>query len=59
MLKLVAQGKTTREIATLLGVSPRTVETHRAELMSRLGLRDAIGLLREATRLGLIDLGSP
>jgi DNA-binding NarL/FixJ family response regulator len=59
VLKLVAQGKTTREIATLLGLSPRTVDTHRAELMSRLGARDAIGLLREATRLGLIDLGSP
>jgi len=59
VLKLVAQGKTTREIAAQLGLSPRTVDTHRAELMSRLGVRDAIGLLREATRLGLVDLGGP
>lgn len=59
VLRLVAQGKTTREIAALLGVSARTVDTHRAELMSRLGARDAIGLLREAARLGLIDLGGP
>ena len=59
VLRLVAQGKTTREIAAMLRLSPRTVDTHRAELMSRLGVRDAIGLLREATRLGLIDLGAP
>jgi DNA-binding NarL/FixJ family response regulator len=59
VLRLVAQGKTTREIAALLGLSPRTVDTHRAELMSRLGVRDAIGLLREAARLGLVDLGGP
>jgi DNA-binding NarL/FixJ family response regulator len=59
VLKLVAQGKTTREIATQLGLSPRTIDTHRAELMQRLGVRDAIGMLREAVRLGLIDLGAP
>jgi DNA-binding NarL/FixJ family response regulator len=59
VLRLVALGRTTREIAALLGLSPRTVDTHRAELMSRLGVRDAIGLLREAARLGLIDLGAP
>lgn len=59
VLRLVANGKTTREIAALLRLSPRTVDTHRAELMYRLGARDAIGLLREAARLGLIDLRSP
>jgi DNA-binding NarL/FixJ family response regulator len=59
VLQLVAEGKTTREIARKLGISPRTVDTHRAELMSRLGVRDAIGLLREAARLGLIDFGAP
>ena len=58
VLKLVARGQTTREIAAQLGLSPRTVDTHRADLMSRLGVRDAIGLLREATRLGLIDLSA-
>jgi DNA-binding NarL/FixJ family response regulator len=59
VLKLVALGKTTREIAVVLGLSPRTIDTHRAELMERLGVRDAIGLLREAARMGLIDLGAP
>jgi DNA-binding NarL/FixJ family response regulator len=59
VLELVAHGKTTREIAALLALSPRTVDTHRAELMERLGVRDAIGLLREAARLGLIDLRAP
>ncbi|HVL35962.1 MAG TPA: response regulator transcription factor [Burkholderiales bacterium] len=59
VLKLVAQGRTTREIASQLGLSPRTIDTHRAEPVHELGVRDAIGLLREAARLGLIDLGSP
>lgn len=59
VLRLVAQGKTTREIAAALRLSPRTVDTHRAELMSRMGVRDVIGLLREAARRGLIDLGTP
>jgi len=59
VLRLVAQGKTTREIAAILGLSPRTIDTHRAELMARLGVRDAIGLVREAARLGLIDLTRP
>lgn len=54
----MAQGKSSKQIAALLGISPRTVETHRAELMDRLGARDAIGLLREAARLGLVDLQS-
>jgi DNA-binding NarL/FixJ family response regulator len=58
VLKLVALGKSTKEIAAQLGISPRTIDTHRAELMDRLGVRDAIGLLREASRLGLVDLDS-
>jgi DNA-binding CsgD family transcriptional regulator len=53
----LAEGKTSKEIAALLGLSPRTVDTHRADLMERLGARDAVGLLREAARLGLVDLG--
>ena len=58
VLKLVAQGKSSKEIAALLRISPRTVDAHRAQLMQRLNARDAIGLLREATRLGFVDLGS-
>jgi DNA-binding NarL/FixJ family response regulator len=56
VLKLLAEGKTSREIAVLLSLSPRTVETHRADLMDRLGARDALGLLREAARLGIVKL---
>jgi DNA-binding NarL/FixJ family response regulator len=56
VLRLVAEGRSTKEIAADLGLSPRTVDTHRAELMERLGVRDAIGLLREAARMGLVDL---
>ena len=56
VLALVAQGHSSKEIAALLGISPRTVDTHRAGLMDRLGVRDVVGLLREASRLGLVDL---
>ena len=56
VLKLVAQGKSSKDIAALLDISPRTVDAHRAELMDRLGVRDVIGLLREAARRGLVEL---
>ena len=56
VLHRVAQGRSSKEIALELGISPRTVDTHRADLMERLGARDAIGMLREAARLGLITM---
>lgn len=56
VLQRVAQGRSSKEIALELGISPRTVDTHRADLMERLGARDAIGMLREAARLGLITM---
>jgi len=56
VLKLVAEGKSSKEIAAILDISPRTVDTHRADLMERLGARDVVGLLREAARLGLVSL---
>jgi two-component system, NarL family, nitrate/nitrite response regulator NarL len=50
----VAQGRTNREIAVELGISHRTVETHRESLMRKLGIRTVAGLTRVALEAGLI-----
>ncbi len=50
----VAQGHTNREIATQLGISHRTVETHRESLMRKLGVRTVAGLTRLALEAGLV-----
>ena len=55
ILQLVTEGHTTRQIAELLSVSVKTVETHRAQLMDRLEIRDIPGLVRYAIRTGLIQ----
>ncbi len=57
ILQLVAEGKSTKEIANLLDVSIKTVETHRARLMDRLDIHDLAGLVRFAIRTGLIPTG--
>lgn len=54
VLRLVASGKSTKEIAFLLNLSVKTVETHRAQIMERLGIRDVAGLVRYALRTGLV-----
>jgi DNA-binding NarL/FixJ family response regulator len=54
VLKLVAGGKSTKEIAFDLSLSVKTVETHRAQIMERLGIRDVAGLVRYALRTGLV-----
>lgn len=58
ILRLIAEGRSTKEIAFQLGLSNKTVETHRAQLMERLGIRDVAGLVRYAIRVGLIDAES-
>ena len=50
----VAQGHTNREIATQLGISHRTVESHRESLMKKLGVRTVAGLTRLALEAGLV-----
>jgi RNA polymerase sigma factor (sigma-70 family) len=55
ILQLIAEGRSTKEIAQTLGLSPRTVETHRAQLMERLGVHDVAGLVRFAVRMGLVQ----
>jgi DNA-binding NarL/FixJ family response regulator len=57
ILQLIAEGRSTRAIAQRLHVSVKTVETHRAQLMDRLGIRDVAGLTRYAIRIGLVSDG--
>jgi DNA-binding NarL/FixJ family response regulator len=54
VLQLVAQGRTNKEIAHLLSISIKTVETHRSALMRKLDLHDTASLVRYAIRRGLI-----
>lgn len=54
ILQLIAEGHTNQQMATSLGLSIKTIETHRAQLMDRLNIRDVAGLVRYAVRAGLI-----
>lgn len=54
VLKLLAEGKGVKQIAALLKISVKTVETHRAHIMGRLAIRDLAGLVRYAMRHGLV-----
>ena len=56
ILRLIALGRTTKAIARSLGISAKTVETHRAQLMERLDIYDVAGLVRYAIRTGLASL---
>lgn len=53
--KLIADGRTTKQIALDLNISVKTVESHRAQLMERLGIHDVAGLVRVAIKGGLIN----
>jgi len=57
VLHLVAEGHTNAEIAARLFVSPRTIETHRANLMRKLGLHTQTDLIRYALRRGILPMG--
>jgi DNA-binding NarL/FixJ family response regulator len=54
VLQLIAEGHSTREIADRLGISVKTVESHRAQLMHRVGIRNVPGLVRYAIRAGIV-----
>jgi DNA-binding NarL/FixJ family response regulator len=53
-LQLIAQGHSTKQIAFLLNLSGKTVDTHRADIMKRLDIHDIPGLVRYAMRTGLV-----
>ncbi|MBS1137453.1 MAG: DNA-binding response regulator [Proteobacteria bacterium] len=55
ILVLIGEGCSTRDIAQRLGLSVKTVETHRAQLMDRLDIHDLAGLVRYAVRVGLVS----
>lgn len=55
ILKLVAEGHTSKEIGDILFISAKTVERHRANILQKLGLRDRLELTRYAIRAGLIE----
>lgn len=54
VLRLVAEGKTTKQVAAELGVAVKTAESHRTQAMRRLGVHDTAGVVRYAVRHGLI-----
>lgn len=55
VVKLIAEGHSSREIAGLLTISPKTVERHRQNVLAKLGMRDRTELTRYAIRVGLIE----
>jgi DNA-binding CsgD family transcriptional regulator len=54
VLQLVGEGKSTKEVATHLGISAKTAESHRATLMQKVDIHETAGLVRYAIRRGLI-----
>jgi len=56
VVQLVAEGKTTKEIASHLGISVKTADSHRTRVMKKLDIHDTAGLVRYAVRTGLIHL---
>ena len=56
ILRLIAEGKTSKHIARLLGTSVKTIESHRASLMERLDIHEVAGLVRYAIRHGLVSV---
>jgi DNA-binding NarL/FixJ family response regulator len=54
-VKLIAEAHTNREIAEVLGMAEKTVESHRANLLAKLGMSDRVELARYAVRRGLVE----
>jgi DNA-binding NarL/FixJ family response regulator len=58
ILQMIAEGKSTKQIAYVLEVSVKTIETHRASLMERLAIHDVAGLVLYAVRNHLVSIGN-
>jgi len=56
ILSLIAEGKSTKQVALQLNISVKTVESHRAQIMERLNIHDVAGLVRYAIRTGLVKI---
>ncbi len=54
IIKLIAEGFTSQQMADKLFISPRTVETHRANLMKKVGVKNAVELVKKAQQLELL-----
>lgn len=55
VIQLIGEGKSTKEIAGVLGISIKTVESHRARIMRKLDIHEVAGLVRYAIRNGLVE----
>lgn len=55
VLQLVAEGKSTKDVASLLGISVKTAESHRSRLMQKLDIHETASLVRYAVRKGLVQ----
>jgi DNA-binding NarL/FixJ family response regulator len=55
ILQLVAESRSSKEVAAMLSLSVKTVEAHRSQIMERLGIHDLAGLVRYAIRVGLVS----
>jgi DNA-binding NarL/FixJ family response regulator len=55
VLQLVAEGKTTKEVASVLGISVKTAESHRTRIMEKLDIHETATLVRYAIRHGVIQ----
>jgi DNA-binding CsgD family transcriptional regulator len=56
ILEMIALGRTPRQIAQRLGISVKTVESHRSQIMDRLDIHNVVGLVRYAIRTGLVSV---
>jgi DNA-binding NarL/FixJ family response regulator len=56
ILQLIAESKSTKQIARILGISFKTAESHRSRLMKKLDIHETAGLVRYAVRRGLVQL---
>jgi DNA-binding NarL/FixJ family response regulator len=56
VIQLLAEGKSNKEVASDLGISPRTAEAHRAEIMRKIQVSSLAGLIRYAIRSGIVEV---